>query len=788
MSGGLNASAARMAGFISGLFAAIPTAKISHSPDSATHNRFSTPQFYPRNSTMKIPLLAILFSTLAFSQVPALQSAVPLPTPRSQFLTQNGTPCAGCYLWTYAAGTSTLQATYTDSTAGTPNTNPVVLDAGGSANIWIGGQSYKLVLESPPFVGGHGSVAWTVDNVTDTTFFYLTYLRSISDSALLTYISPGASAVSRTVRAKLTELGINVVDYGAKCDGLTDDTAAITAALTYAPTGGVVYFPTGTCKATQIVIDKAITLHLDNTALVLSGDPGIDIMVSGVSLSGISRSSSSISNITSAANTIRIGANLSDVQISSLSLAAANNVAAEPARETGNVVFIRGTTSSPLLTCPTRTNRVTISENYITGGNNGVLAQCAQNVIITNNHFNNAHGGLAQASLHSTNTSTIANNNFTDSGHSANAVYILHLTGYESTGNVVAANTASGTYDYEVVNVFGKGNVVSANTLTSTSTTAGKAQAGIRVTQPVDTSASTSGNVVDNNRITLADSPTGVGIQVNDNGSSGAFGSNDNIISNNVIYAPIGVIVSANCKRVSVTGNRIYQTGYTCANCDGISLQGATNLQVTGNYVTGSTRYGIFDNSSSIADISGNQVISTNQGIACDGAATRVKIMNNIVTGVTNTGISAGNCTLVQFFSNLSYSNGTNISYGTATFDGTVLDRLLLNNNQGIGAKLAAGTSGLDILYRDPSDNVILRNSETLGLVTFRVNGDVNRLSVLPDGQIRLYGSDGARNHRIIAASGAPLGACSNGSIYLRDDGGAGTTFYVCELGAWVGK
>jgi len=44
----------------------------------------------------------------------------------------------------------------------------------------------------------------------------------------------------------------NVVDYGAVCDGSTDDTAAVQAACTAAElTGGVVQFPRGRCKITQ---------------------------------------------------------------------------------------------------------------------------------------------------------------------------------------------------------------------------------------------------------------------------------------------------------------------------------------------------------------------------------------------------------------------------------------------------------------------------------------------------------------------------------------------------------
>lgn len=40
----------------------------------------------------------------------------------------------------------------------------------------------------------------------------------------------------------------------------------------------------------------------------------------------------------------------------------------------------------------------------------------------------------------------------------------------------------------------------------------------------------------------------------------------------------------------------------------------------------------------------------------------------------------------------------------------------------------------------------------------------------------------------IISAAGAPAGACTTGSLYLRTDGGANTTLYVCEAGAWAAK
>ena len=67
----------------------------------------------------------------------------------AQFFDNNGNILAGGKLWTYTAGTTTLQATYTDSSGATPNTNPIVLNAAGrtAQEIWLTkGVSYKFVL------------------------------------------------------------------------------------------------------------------------------------------------------------------------------------------------------------------------------------------------------------------------------------------------------------------------------------------------------------------------------------------------------------------------------------------------------------------------------------------------------------------------------------------------------------------------------------------------------------------------------------------------------------------
>lgn len=83
-----------------------------------------------------------------------------LPVPKSRFFDANGVPLAGGQLFSYQAGTSTPLATYTDETGNTPNTNPVILDSTGSANVWMGPGAYKFVLEDST-----GNVQWTVDEV-----------------------------------------------------------------------------------------------------------------------------------------------------------------------------------------------------------------------------------------------------------------------------------------------------------------------------------------------------------------------------------------------------------------------------------------------------------------------------------------------------------------------------------------------------------------------------------------------------------------------------------------------
>lgn len=71
-----------------------------------------------------------------------------------------GAPLASGMLETYYAGTSTPAPTYTDATLTTANANPVILDANGEADVFVGTTVYKFILKNSA-----GTVQWTEDNL-----------------------------------------------------------------------------------------------------------------------------------------------------------------------------------------------------------------------------------------------------------------------------------------------------------------------------------------------------------------------------------------------------------------------------------------------------------------------------------------------------------------------------------------------------------------------------------------------------------------------------------------------
>lgn len=169
------------------------------------------------------------------------------PSPKLQFFDANGNPLAGGKLYTYAAGTTTPLATYTDSTGVSTNTNPIILDSRGEANIWLSSNTYKFKLANSADVQ-----VWVVDNIDSVSLKAL--LAASSGSSLVGHIATGTGAVATTVQNKLREhysvfdfmTSAQIADVSGR-SATIDVTTAIQAAIDAVSTayGGELYFPPG---------------------------------------------------------------------------------------------------------------------------------------------------------------------------------------------------------------------------------------------------------------------------------------------------------------------------------------------------------------------------------------------------------------------------------------------------------------------------------------------------------------------------------------------------------------
>lgn len=142
------------------------------------------------------------------------------PLPIQKFFDNNGRPMVGGLLFTYAAGTTTKIATYKDQ-AGTLNTNPVVLDYRGEANVWLDQTlAYKFVLAPSNDTDPPTHPIWSVDNISaGITFASLT--RQIIGMIFYPQ-SPQEAAALITPVNYYYFYGVPE-RYGAVGDGVTSD-------------------------------------------------------------------------------------------------------------------------------------------------------------------------------------------------------------------------------------------------------------------------------------------------------------------------------------------------------------------------------------------------------------------------------------------------------------------------------------------------------------------------------------------------------------------------------------
>jgi hypothetical protein len=162
---------------------------------------------------------------------------------RHRFYDNSGLPLAGGKVYTYEAGTTTAKDSYTDSTGTVPNTNPIILDSKGEANIWTSGL-YKINVTDLVDVQITG---YPVDNIgggqssydiagfisgkptASQIILYLPMVRAVTFDVNLA-LSKGAASVAATASTTF-DIAKNGTNFGTMVFALGATTATFVAAV-----------------------------------------------------------------------------------------------------------------------------------------------------------------------------------------------------------------------------------------------------------------------------------------------------------------------------------------------------------------------------------------------------------------------------------------------------------------------------------------------------------------------------------------------------------------------------
>jgi hypothetical protein len=256
----------------------------------------------------------------------------------------SGNILSGVTVSVYATGTTNLSTIFSTN-AGFAKTNPFTNDTDGSLEFFAANGRYDVTFTKTGYTFDAPS---TADILLEDVAMAGTVLNSpvLSGTITGTYTLGGTPTVSagivlstgsttaRSLALRFSET-VNVKDYGAVGNGVADDTAAVTAAVT-AAAGKRLYFPTGTYMISSIVCSSSILILGDgHTSVIkqLASTVAHMVTVSGTS------TRVTVQNITFDGNTANQAANSTN---RSLYLASTGTSTAPSSLEVSGCTFING--------------------------------------------------------------------------------------------------------------------------------------------------------------------------------------------------------------------------------------------------------------------------------------------------------------------------------------------------------------------------------------------------------------------------------------------------------------
>lgn len=638
-------------------------------------------------------------------------TAVLAPYWIQQYLNQNGTAVAvGGLLFTYKAGTTTKQATYTDSSQSTPLSNPIVLDSTGSVPyLWLDPTLiYKFVLAPPNDTDPPVSAYRTVDNI----YPDLNTSTPASVIGAILYPQTAEEAAASVTPTNLAYPPGHILRYGANTvPGTTDMTAAFNNALL---SNGRVYAPAWAgpyLVATQLTLQNGVMLYGDGSSSIInfSSTSNADFIV------GTSISNATVSDLKLVATGVTTANNYQGV----LAFRGCTNCRAQRLEITG--FYADGINLTASVSCYVEDNYLHNGNQTLGGGSdihvNSTVAASSLNIIIENNRC--FGGGDFGISLFQTNIAGFPIQKCRVSGNRVGQHFGYGILLYDTviTG-VDCWNQVDGNYveNIQGIGIAGGGGntnygagiyianhgatAVTNNTVRNccvTTTGAALTPAGIGINSQAQLSPCTiTGN-------TILDMAQGNASGINICGIYAVLASKGITISGNTISQQLagglqtGIFVLAPDNDITISGNTINILN-TIANTRGIfcyaSGANLTNLSICGNTVIGcaSANIEVFNNGAftiTNCAISGN--IASGGAAGCNGLLVGELVQSSITGNTVSTGtgpaLNFGNaCTQTRISGNTFLTTGASSVLTGGVCTGSYFDKTNLFNANMVNA------------------------------------------------------------------------------------------------------
>lgn len=175
------------------------------------------------------------------------------PIYNEQTITITGDPASGYQLFTYAAGSSTPLASYTDVTGTVAQTNPIIINTNGlptNGPIWLQvGLSYKFVLKDPL-----DNVIHTIDNITG--------------------VNDATSTANQWITSGVTPTFVTATSFTVPGDQTSEFHAG--RRLQFTTTAGTVY---GTIASSSFSVNTTVTMLMDFPSVLDSGLTTVNLSI-----------------------------------------------------------------------------------------------------------------------------------------------------------------------------------------------------------------------------------------------------------------------------------------------------------------------------------------------------------------------------------------------------------------------------------------------------------------------------------------------------------------------------